>query len=59
MTMVREKCSFIFSKVSSKGLTELKANFGRFLDETLAQSRKPRKSRSANEIIALMCVKSM
>jgi len=48
------KIFFIFLELSSKGLIELNATFGRSLDEVLAILCKLRKPRFIDEIIALM-----
>ena len=53
------KIFFIFLEFSSKGLIELNATFGRFPDEVLTLSCKPRKLRYVDEIIALMRDKYM
>ena len=51
------KMVFIFSEFSGKSPIELNANFGQSIDEIITLLCKPIKSRSADEIIALMHVK--
>ena len=53
------KMFFIFSEFSGKGLVDLNATFSRSSDEVLALLCKPRKLKSANEIIAFLHDKSM
>ena len=48
------KMFFICSKFSTKGLIELNATFGHFIDEIFALLCKPRNPRTTDNIIALM-----
>ena len=53
------KMFFIYSVFSTKCPIELNATFGHFSDEILALLHKPRKPRTINEMIVLMCDESV
>ncbi|KAL5173041.1 hypothetical protein HKD37_16G045666 [Glycine soja] len=53
------KMFFIYLVFSTKCPIELNATFGHFSDEILALLHKPRKPRTTNEMIVLMCDESV
>ena len=53
------KMFFIYLVFSTKCPIELNATFGHFSDEILALLHKPRKPRTINEMIVLMCDESV